>query len=136
MKTKENEILLFYNSNKQTDKEIKGYAESAGSHKLNDRDVSKANLTERQLAEVASDLGVAVNDLLDKHDEKYMSDIKGGNYSDDELLKLMKQNPSLIKTPIAYMDGKTFFVDSQYRFVKEDIDIEGVKSDKGNEFEK
>ncbi|MDX1629349.1 MAG: hypothetical protein R3345_11655 [Fulvivirga sp.] len=132
----ENEIILIYNSKKQRDRETLGYAKSLEDYKLNERDISKDNLTEQQIAEIASDLNTDVASLVDKNDEKYMAEMKGGDFSKDELLKLMNQNPSLITTPIAYLGKKIAIVKSPYNFIREDLEIDGIKSSKGNKFEK
>jgi len=132
----DNEIRLFYNSKKQRDKEVVGYAKSMKDHELNEQDITKTMLTERQLAEIAKDMNRSVSELIDKNDEKYLSTVKNGNFSDEELLKLMSQNPELIKSPIAYMNGKAFVVKSQYSFVNEDIEVDGIQSKAGNKFEK
>lgn len=136
MKPKANEIILIYNSNKQRDKEAMGYAKSLENHKLNERDISKSNLTERQWAEIAEEMDVSIRKLVDNNSEKYLTELKDGDYSDEELLKLMVQNPEIIQTPIALLKDRAFFVKSQYSFVKEDLNIDGIQSDKGNEFEK
>ena len=136
MKAMENEIILIYNSKKQRDRETLGYAKSLEDYKLNERDISKDNLTEQQIAEIASDLNTDVASLVDKNDEKYMAEMKGGDFSKDELLKLMNQNPSLITTPIAYLGKKIAIVKSPYNFIREDLEIDGIKSSKGNKFEK
>ncbi len=136
MKAKDNEIILIYNSEKQKDKEVLGYAETLKDHKLNDTDVSKSKLTERQIAEIASDLNKDVIGLVDDSSEKYKTEVKGKSFSDDELLKLLTENPDLLTTPIAYMDDKSFVVDSQYSFINKDLDVGGVKSNEANQFEK
>lgn len=132
----ENEIRLFYNGKKQRDKEVVGYAKSMKDHELNEQDITKTMLTERQLAEIAKDMNCSVSELIDTNEEKYLSTVKNGNFSDEELLKLMSQNPELIESPIAYMNGKAFVVKSQYSFVNEDIEVDGIQSKAGNKFEK
>jgi len=136
MKSQESEIALIYNSNKQKDKEVLGYAQSLESHKLNERDITSSKLTEKQLAELATEMKVEVKDMVDQNEEKYMKEVEGGDFSSEELLKLMVNNPELVKTPIAKMNGKTFIVKSQYSLVNEDLEVGGVKSPQGNESEK
>lgn len=136
MKAKENEILLIYNSEKYEDRKAKGYADSLKDHALNERDISKNNLTETQLAEIAGDLNVDLSVLVDKNSDIYLHQLKDKSFSDEELTKLMVKNPELIKTPIAYRGSKAFFVGSAYKFVSDDFEIEGVRSGKGNQFEK
>jgi len=136
MEKHKNEILFIYNGNKQSDKEALGYAESIKGKKVNQVDLTKEKLTERQIADIAVDMNVELNSLLDKNDSLYLSKVKDGNFSDDELLKLMKNNVGLIRTPIAYIEKEPVFVESQYTFVNKGLDVEGVKSSSGNSFEK
>jgi len=136
MEKHKDEILFIYNGNKQSDKEALGYAESVKGKKVNQIDLAKETLTERQIADIAIDMNVAVDGLLDKNDKLYLSKIKEGEFTDDELLKLLKNNSSLFKTPIAYIEKEPIFVESQYTFVNKGLEIDGVKSDSGNSFEK
>ncbi|ELR73190.1 hypothetical protein C900_05239 [Fulvivirga imtechensis AK7] len=136
MKAKENEILLIYNSEKYEDRKAKGYADTMKDHALNERDISKNNLTETQIAEIARDMNVDMSVLIDKNSDTYLHHLKDKGFAEAELTKLMVKNPDLIKTPIAYIGSRAFFVGSAYDFVNADFDIEGVRSKKGNVFEK
>lgn len=136
MKAKNNEIVLIYNSEKQKDKEVLGYAESLKDHKLNDKDISKSQLTERQIAEIANDLNREVIEIVDDASEKFKTEIKGKDFADEQLLKLLAENPDLLTTPVAYMNDEAFVVASQYSFVNKGLDVGGVKSNQANEFEK
>ena len=136
MKAKDNEIILIYNSEKQKDKEVLGYAKSIKDHKLNETDISKSMLTERQIAEIASDLDKKIEEMVEASHAKYKTIIKDKSFSEEELLKLLKENPELLKTPVAYIDKKVFMVNSQYELINEGLEIEGVKSQEANKFEK
>ena len=136
MEAQNNEILLIYNSEKSQDRKAKGYADSLKDHVLNERDVMQKTLTETQLAEIATDLHVPVQELIDENSDYYLTELKDKSFSDQELTKIMVNNPDVIKTPIAYIGSRAFFVGSSYDFVKQDLEIDGVKSDKGNIFEK
>lgn len=136
MKAKDNEILLIYNSEKYEDRKAKGYADTLKDHALNERDVTKNNLTETQIAEIAADMNVDISQLVDKNSDLYLHQLKDKSFSEEELMKLIVKNPELLKTPIAYKGSKAFFVDSAYQFVNDDFDIDGIRSPKGNTFEK
>ena len=136
MKAEEKEILFIYNSEKQEDRKARGYAETVDGYALNDKDVSKVKITETQIAEIADDMGVTVVQLVDENSEYYMNELKDKSIDDSALTTILSKNPEALKTPIAYLGKKAFFVDSAYSFVKQGIEIEGVKSDKGNAFEK
>lgn len=136
MKAKENEILLIYNSEKYEDRKAKGYADTMKDHALNERDIAKNNLTETQIAEIARNMNVDMSELIDKNSDTYLHHLKDKGFSESELTKLMVKNPDLIKTPIAYIGSKSFFVKSAYDFVNADFETKGVQSKKGNVFEK
>lgn len=136
MKAKDNEILLIYNSEKYEDRKAKGYADTLKDHALNERDITKNNLTETQIAEIARDMNVDISELIDKNSDLYLHQLKDKGFSESELTKLIVKNPELLKTPIAYKGSKAFFVGSAYQFVNEDFDVEGIRSPKGNTFEK
>lgn len=136
MHAEENEILLIYNSGNQYHRELRGFAKSLEGYALNEKDLAKEPLTRKQIAEIAQDLSLSINDMLDKNHEIYEAKMASGDYSDEELLKIMSHNQGIIKTPIAYKGKKAFLVDTQYSFVNMGIEIEGVKSKKGNSFEK
>ena len=136
MGNRNNEIKLLYHGQKQRDKEVLGYARSLTDHQLNETDISTTQLTARQLAEIADDLGIEIEELVDKHEGKYREIIKKGEFSDDEWLKLLVNNPELIRSPIAYINNEATNIKSQYSLIKQDMNIGGVKSEKGNKFEK
>ncbi|MBL3655459.1 arsenate reductase family protein [Fulvivirga sediminis] len=136
MKAEKNEILFFFNSEKQQDRKARGYADSVENHKLNEKEINQDHLTETQIAEIADDMGVSIVELVDKNSGYYLDELKDKDISDTELATIMAKNPGVIKTPIAYMGKHVFFVENAYSFVQQDIEVEGVKSDKGNVFEK
>ncbi len=108
-----NEYLLIYNSNDLQDREAAGYLQALKSVAINQQDVSKDMLTETQLVAAAKLLGVEMSDLLN-------SDIKTNDeFSADELLKLLKKQPSLLNTPFILSKDRSFFVDSPLNLIKE-----------------
>lgn len=134
METQPNELKLYYNSNKKRDRETKGYAESLDV-RLNDRDLSKSNLTPRQFAELAESMKLSVHDLLDQQADYYISELKDKDFTDDEWLKLLNSNADLVKTPIALLGNKVYYVESPFNLIPEDLNIEGIQSDKGEKSE-
>ncbi len=134
METKENELKLYYNSAKKRDRETLGYAESLDV-RLNDRDLSKNNLTPRQFAELAESLGTEVRGLVDENADMFLNELKDKKFSEEEWLKLLSNNPDLVKTPVALIGKKVYYVDSPFNLIPEDLDIEGVKSEKGEKSE-
>ncbi|UII24768.1 hypothetical protein LVD15_15770 [Fulvivirga maritima] len=136
MKAENNEILFFFNSEKQQDRKARGYADTVENHQLNEKEINKDHLTETQIAEIADDMGVRMVDLIDKNSGYYLDELKDKDISDSELATIMAKNPEVIKTPIAYMGSKAFFVEDAYSLVQQGLEMKGVQSDKGNVFEK
>ncbi|MCA6073643.1 arsenate reductase family protein [Fulvivirga sedimenti] len=131
----EQEMRLYYNSEKKKDREVLGYAQSLKKIVVNERDISKSNLTERQLKELADTIGEPVEEMMDRNDSLYMDKIANGSFTEEDLLMLMSQNPSLIDTPIAVVTDFAYPVASPFELIPKDLSIEGVKSRRANVFE-
>jgi len=135
MKDHRKEMKLYYNSTKMEDREVLAYAESLDLV-INERDISKDIFTETQLKEIADAMHTDVMGLIDKNDSLYIDEIKHDDFSDEELLKIMRKNPSVIKTPIASVEDHTYHVKSHYELIPKDLDVKGIKSRKGNSSER
>ena len=118
MHAQKNELILYFHSAKKEDRTVRAYALSLDKHKLNERDLAHEPLTNTQLAGLAADLSIPVKDLLDPG-----VDIIHHDYSDEDLLTMMAHDHTLIRTPIAYLGDRVFFVASEYALIKEDLDI-------------
>ncbi|MBU2913979.1 MULTISPECIES: arsenate reductase family protein [Reichenbachiella] len=126
MTAQENELLLIFNSKKQEDKELRGYAAALNNYKLNEKDLSKDSITATQIAEIAQVMRVKVSELVDTSAEQYQNKMKNGSYSDDDLVHAMENHQDLIKTPIAFFGTKVFFVQSKFSFHNEGLDVRGI----------
>ncbi|MGK7389927.1 MAG: arsenate reductase family protein [Candidatus Cyclobacteriaceae bacterium M2_1C_046] len=135
MNAQKNEMKFFYNSEKYNDSKALGYAKTANKT-VNVHDVSKEGLTQTQIAELAEKMNISVKELVDKNHELYLTDYKKKDLPNEEWLKLLEENPSLMKTPIAMTANATFYVDDPYKFVNRDMDHGGIVSEKANKDEK
>lgn len=63
-------------------------------------------ITVDYLKEIVGLLGIKPFDLLRKKEEIYISNYKGKDFSDDEWIQIMVENPKLIERPIVIKDGK------------------------------
>lgn len=107
------EYILIYNSLDLQDREALGYLRSLRSVSINEQDISKDMLTTTQLVEAAKMLDVAIPELLN-------SDVDNGHdFSTDEVLKILRNKPSLLKTPFILSKDRSFFVDSPLNLIKE-----------------
>lgn len=131
----DNEIKFYYNSGKYNDSKALGYAETL-KKKINVHDISKTELTQTQIAELAEKMNLKVRDLVDKNDELYLKEYKDKDLPNTEWLKLLQSNPNLMRTPIAMTSTETFIVEDPYIFVNRDMDSGGIVNKTGNSHEK
>tara|TARA_Y100001980_G_C14556914_1_gene353513 strand:+ start:29822 stop:30202 length:381 start_codon:yes stop_codon:yes gene_type:complete len=108
-----NEYLLIYNSSDIQDREAAGYLRTLRSISINEQDVSKDMLTETQLVEAANMLDVDITKLL-RTDKKVEDD-----FTSEEILKLLRNQPELLNTPFVLSRERSFFVDSPLNLIKE-----------------
>ena len=135
MKALKNEIKLIYNSSRTEERRAVGYAEALKDHKLLTIDVTREHITETQLAELADQLGVKPRQLVDEQSALYMDEYADKDFSSEEFLKVLAQNPEMLKTPIALKDGQASFVTASYDFIKQDMANKTVPDDRGRGIE-
>ncbi|MGW8121788.1 arsenate reductase family protein [Roseivirga echinicomitans] len=135
MKPQENELLLIYNARKKQDVKVLGYASAIQKYTVNERNIDKNPLTETQLTQVANKMGLQILDLIDKTSDAYLNEVKDQHFSNEEMLKIVRKNPDILKTPIVMLNGTVFFVHSAYDFINKGIEIEGITSKSGNSSE-
>ncbi|WPP51065.1 arsenate reductase family protein [Catalinimonas niigatensis] len=104
------EITLIYNFDKQGDREAVAYAKQIAQH-VNEIDISKNPLTESQLAQLVTKLGVSMEKLIDVKSDVYKEEYEGKNMEDAEWLGVLKRNPNLMKTPIGILGEKSIIAD-------------------------
>lgn len=104
------EMTLIYNFDKQGDREAVAYAKQIAQN-VNEIDISKNPLTESQLAQLVTKLGVSMDKLIDVKSDVYKEEYEGKNMEDAEWLGILKRNPNLMKTPIGILGDKTIIAD-------------------------
>lgn len=104
------EITLIYNFDKQGDREAIAYAKQMAAN-VNEVDISKNPLTERQLAQLIDKLGVSVEKLIDNKSDIYKEKYEGKDMEESDWLGVLKHNPNLMKTPIGILGEKSIICD-------------------------
>jgi len=104
------EITLIYNFNKQGDRESVSYAKQMAKN-VNEVDVSKNPLTERQMAMLLDKLGVGVEEIIDKKSDVYREKYKGKDMEEADWLGVLKHEPNMMKTPIGILGDKSIICD-------------------------
>lgn len=130
------ELKFIYNSNQLKEREALAYILSLDKHVINEVDLYKIKMTERQLAELAQKLGVEISGLLDKEKEYFKDNLKDSNLSDNDILGIIKSNPEVLKTPIVETEDSATFVGSGYDFNKIDLEFNSNKDEMSNRDEK
>ena len=68
---------------------------------LKQRDIFKESLSVSELNKIVKNLGIKPAELLRKRDKKYKElDLDNKKLPDSQIIKLMSENPGLIKRPI------------------------------------
>jgi arsenate reductase-like glutaredoxin family protein len=118
---KKREIVLIYNSRNKKDKETLALLTSLSNHIVNDFDIQKNKLTPRQITELSAELGIETIDMLEHQSENFKESFK--TMSGDDLLKIVHNDMTLLKTPIVKVNGKTDFIKTPFDIYPIDLEI-------------
>jgi arsenate reductase len=118
----ENEMLFIYNSNSMEDKVALGYVKPTTKYKVKEFNVSQETFTELQLKEIADRLEVEPKDLMDTKSSIYKDKYATTNLSQQDDLVALKNEPDLMRTPIALYQNEGQLVDTKYVYMKKDMD--------------
>ena len=121
MKASKNEIIFIYNSGNIQDRKALAYVISLKRRKVKAFDVQHNSLTETQLKSIANSMEVPPEELLDKHSTKYLKYFVDTDLSQKEVLKALKQNSSMLNTPVVVHEKGADFVDNYYQLVQKDL---------------
>lgn len=126
-KRSDKELKFIYNSAQIKDREAYGYAKSLDQHYINEIDLTKQNLTERQWAELATKLNVSVKELINENDEYYIDVLEGKDFDDNDLLQLIVDHPQMVKTPIIDSTKYARFIKSPFDFNEMDMAFQDIE---------
>lgn len=127
----EGEFVFIYNSNQLDDKRARGYAITIDKLKINDIDIHKDHLTPKQIAQIAETLNVNIGELYRERSRSAYE-----QFSDEELIKVLAQDPSKMRTPIVLSKEASFFVGSSFELIKEKLETHEIKDELANQSEK
>jgi arsenate reductase len=115
--TSHRQITIFYNSNSNRAKQTLAYAKAEGLPIL-EIDIIKNALTGTQIAEIASKLNIEIKDLVNQEHPSYQSHFKHHNLSSEDWIKMIRNNPEIMKQPIALKGDKTFLIETPTDIIK------------------
>ncbi|MEM9830209.1 MAG: ArsC/Spx/MgsR family protein [Bacteroidota bacterium] len=113
------EVDLIYNFNNRGDREALAYAKQIAQH-VNETDISKTPLTERQMAQLLDNLGVEVDDVIDRRAEIYQQKYENAKMSKEDWLEVLKHNPELLRTPIGILGNRAVICENPNDLLKLD----------------
>jgi arsenate reductase-like glutaredoxin family protein len=125
MKLTKEEKLFIYNSTDLRDRELLAL-ENANRNKLKSIDVAREKITPRQWLQICDTMDVRPVALLNKKvvEEQNLS---GKSLSDEDLLKVMINQPEVLRTPILLSFRSRRFL-SAYEPIKDDLHYNTVQS--------
>ncbi len=99
------ELTLLYNSTHPRDKQVVPYAMTICS-KINKQDVSSMDISATLFEYLVNALNCDPNELINKADPEYQEKHRGHEYKPKMWFKAIKNNPNLLKAPIALYKNK------------------------------
>ena len=64
------------------------------------REYLKEPLSEKELKTLVGKIGVPASEMVRKQEEIYKKELKGKEFSEDEWIRILSENPKLIQRPI------------------------------------
>ena len=105
MKTHKREILIYYNPESASDRRTVAHAQSMSTH-VRSYSYGKSPSTSTSWIQILHSLDVPPKELLNKAHPYYQQHIRGREFSDEDWIKVIQNNPELLKSPIAVRGKK------------------------------
>lgn len=115
--TSERMITLYYSSASERAKKTLAYAKAEGLP-IVEVDVLKTPLTGTQIAELADRLGLKIGDLVNQQHPMYRKRFEPQDLSENDWITVIRQNPELLKQPIALRGNITILVETPTDIIK------------------
>lgn len=100
MKTKENEILVYYNAKSSRGKKVLALARTVAPN-VKEVEYHHTPFTPTTWRRVLDMLELRPKDLLNRSDPYYQTNIRGRDFDDEGWLNILIRNPDLLRAPIA-----------------------------------
>ena len=110
IKSPDNQITLYYDPSSRKGKQTLAYAKT---HNLaiSEIDIRKRPFTGTQLVEITDKLNISLKDLADTDSPRFFEKIgKAKEYDKESWIILLRENPELIKWPIALKGNHAILV--------------------------
>ena len=113
------EVVIIYNFEDRGNREAIAYAKQIAQN-VNEVDISKTPLTERQMAQLLDSLGVGVEDIIDRRSVLYKEKYQDVDMDEADWLGVIKHNPELMRTPIGILGTKAIICEKPSDMLKLD----------------
>ncbi len=125
--TNDNEIKLYYNSENSLGKQTNAYVQ-ASEKRILAIDISRTNVPGTQWAEMAENLGIKVDELINKEHPNFTQNYDSdANMEQHDWLKILDKMPIVLNYPIAIIGKEFVQLKSPSDFVKYiDADTKGI----------
>ncbi len=106
-----NQITFIYLSDSIRAKKALAYSRSAGIP-IRDIDISKTILTGTQIAEIASNLGLRISELINQNHPTYVEKHAHLDLVENDWIKMIQHEPEIMKQPIAMRGEECVLIES------------------------
>ena len=100
-----NEMWLFLDCESSTHKKTRALATSITKH-INEISFQHNKLSKLRWLEILNYLDMKPKELFNKAHKKYQDELAGHDFDEDSWLEILRNNPCMIKGPIAIMNNK------------------------------
>ncbi|MGM1056655.1 MAG: arsenate reductase family protein [Bacteroidota bacterium] len=107
--TSNRQITIYYNPESVIAEKTLIFAKAEGFAIL-EIDILKTPLTGTQIAELSSRLNLEVKDLVNQEHDSYKLKFESHNFSTDDWIKMIRNNPEIMRQPIALRGDTTVLV--------------------------
>ncbi|MDD3721077.1 MAG: hypothetical protein PHW92_01120 [Lutibacter sp.] len=115
--TSNRQITLYYDANSSIAKQTLAFAKAEGLPIL-EIDILKTPFTGTQIVELANRLKLEVKDFINQELPAYISKFDPHKLSTDDWIKMIQNNPEIMKQPIALRGDKTVLVETPTDILK------------------
>ena len=115
--TSDRQITLYYDSTSARAKQTLALAKAEGLLML-EIDLLRTKLTGTQIIELADRLHLEVVDLINQEHPSYKTQFEQHNFSTDDWIKMIRNNPEIMKQPIALRGDVTILVETPTDIIK------------------
>jgi len=115
--TSNRQITLYYNSRSSRAKQTLAYAKAEGLPILK-IDILKTKLTGSHIVDLADRLKIEIKDLVNQQHPAYTRKFESLNLSEIDWIKMIQNNPIIMKQPIALRGNTTILVETPTDIIK------------------